>query len=712
MNSNSTLVSIRGFNFKINHLLIIGILSLSFSISFLLRAQPAEWGWELHEFDPFFNFRATEYVVENGIDAYFSWNDDLSWYPHGRNVSQTSQVMLHLTTASTYWIFGGNGSLYDFTILFPTVIGSLTCIVVFALVRVIGGTTAGLFSALFFSISLPVLIRGQIGWFKSEPLGLFFGILSIYLFLSGIQSKNHKSSLVKLVSAGIFLIFSLSSWGGSQFFIIPLGVFFLALPFLRKDFKFQIWAIPTFTISTIITSLVFERLAVSFVTGLGGLSLIVPTIFLVICIIIQNKSSSNSKTRNGLFFLAAFLIISSSLLVINFNEQFLPLPTYRYLNAINPFMITIDPLVDSVSEHATTTIQQSFLFHSVLMIFASIGIWLILKSSEKYVFLKNDMITFSLIIGLMGIYISSAFIRLEVFASLSIIILSSIGLSILSKEFFSTKKENLITQNTIIKSSFIVGVIILLIIPLSFSPNTTIFAMTDNPPVILNGGTLFNDNFTDWNDSLNWIKQNTPEDSVIATWWDYGYWIQTKAERASLADNSTLVDHVIKKIAKTFLSTPEQGWTSLQEMQADYFVVFIASERLTVTGNENQPLYILRGGGDESKKQWFIKIANEPVEKHLHNDGMSGTDYFWNDTLFGNMIPFELLGYVNFQTNEQSLVYQPGFTAIYEKSIKFPKDGTGPLKLVYSSPSFDRSDAGQMVGVYVYEINKDFVPQS
>ena len=47
--------------------------------------------------------------------------------------------------------------------MFPLVIGSLTCLVVFALVRVIGGTTAGLLAALMFAISVPILLRGMIG---------------------------------------------------------------------------------------------------------------------------------------------------------------------------------------------------------------------------------------------------------------------------------------------------------------------------------------------------------------------------------------------------------------------------------------------------------------------------------------------------------------------------------------------------------------------
>ena len=367
----------------------------------------------------FFNYRATQYVIDNGIDAYFQWNDELSWYPHGRDVSSNSQVMLHLTAATTYGIFGAGSDLYDFTILFPVIIGSLTAIVVFALVRVIGGTTAGLFAALLFSISLPIIIRGQIGWFKSEPLGLFFSILAVYLFLSGIKSKNYKIAISKLLFAGVLIIFGLSAWGGDQFFILPLGIFILTLPFLRKDHKFLIWAIPLFSISTILTSFVFERLGTSFVMGLGGLSLIIPTIFLIFCILIQNKSSEKHKTRNGLFFLIAIIIIGSSFLILGSDSQFISLPTHRYLNALNPFLTTSDPLTDSVSEHATTTLAQSFLFHSILMIFAGLGIWLILRKS-KLNFIKNDMISFSLIIGLIGVYVSSAFVRLEVFASISV----------------------------------------------------------------------------------------------------------------------------------------------------------------------------------------------------------------------------------------------------------------------------------------------------
>ena len=598
MNFTQSLFSIGQFDFKLNHLLIIAILSLSFSTSFLLRSQPADWGWELNEFDPFFNYRATEYLLNNGIDAYFQWNDELSWYPHGRDVSQTSQVILHLTAATTYSIFGP-GDLYDFTILFPAIFGSLTGIVLFGLVRIIGGTTAGLLSALLFSISLPIIVRGQIGWFKSEPLGLFFGVLGIYLFLSGINSKNYKIGFAKLLSAGIITMFSLSAWGGSQFLIIPLGIFFFVLPFLRNDHKFLVCAIPLFTISILITSLGFERLSTNFIFGLGGITLIVPTIFLISCIIVQNKSNPSNKTRNGIMFVVITLIVVGSLMSFSINNDLINLPSFRYLNAVNPFLTTTDPLVDSVSEHATTTIQQSFLFHSVLMMFAGLGIWLLLKNSRKFNFVKNDMIVFSLIFGLLGVYVSSTFVRLEVFASLSIIILSSLGIMILLKLFLSNNVKLNNSKKLTKKILFLVGLIIFLSLPLGYPENNTIFGLTDNPPTIINGGTIFQKSSNDWNHSLEWIKNNTSKDAVIASWWDYGYWIQAKAERATLADNSTLNDHIIKKIAKIFTNNPDEAWNDLDSMDADYFLVFIAARELNVVGADNQNLYILEGGGDE-----------------------------------------------------------------------------------------------------------------
>jgi dolichyl-diphosphooligosaccharide--protein glycosyltransferase len=715
LHSHTKLFQAGSFNVKLRHLVIIGVLILAFSISFLIRSQPADYGYELMEFDPFFNFRATEYIVEHGFTEYFQWHDTKSWYlpenspdiSSGRNVSATSQSMLHFTAAITYEIFGGNSSLYDFTILFPAVIGSLTVIVIFGLVRVFGGTTAGLFASLLFAVSLPILIRGTIGWFKSEPLGIFYALLGLYLFFSGIRSKNKKIAFSKIILGGIVMTFAMASWGGIQFFIIPLGLFILALPFVRKDHKFLIWSVTLFAGTFLLSAIMFERPGFNFVFGLGGISLIIPTIFLVLCIFVQKISKDKNKLRNGLILLFTLILVGSFLITINEELDFLPLPSFRYLNALNPFLTTLDPLTDSVSEHSTTSLKLSFFFHSILLIFSAIGAWFLLskKILSSIIFERNDMRVFVLIMGITGVYVSSAFVRLEVFASISLIFLTSIGLSILIKEIFKINLSK--KKNYSIKISSIVIIFILFTIPLVYPANSNWINTLDFPPTILNGGTTYPPS-NDWLETLEWIKLNTPEDSVVASWWDYGYWISTVAERTTLIDNATLGNWQIANVAKIFMSTPDEAWNLLTEWDVDYVVVYVAAQRLNgdVGG---QPIYILNGGGDESKKPWFMRIGDVELSKYLESDGQTGTNYFWNETLLGQMIPYNTILYYNEEYQQSSELFQNGFVPISVSEINYLDDGNYPLKLVYTSPSFTNKNIDRFSAVLVYEVNKNYI---
>jgi len=694
-------------NFKLNHLVIIGVLILAFSVSLLLRSQPAEYGFELNEFDPFFNFRATEYMLENGFSEYFEWHDDKSWYPTGRNVSHTSQFMLHVTAATTYQIFGGNLSLYDFTVLFPAIIGSLTVIVIFGLVRLFGGTLSGLIASLLFAVSLPIIIRGTIGWFKSEPLGIFYGLLGLYLFLSAIRSKNKKTAFVKIIFGAIIMSFAMSSWGGNQFFVIPIGLFILALPFIRKDHSFLVWSVPLFVGVFLCICGLFERPGPHFALGLGGAILGVPTIFLITCVFLHKITNGKNFVRNGLVFLLLIMIIGSSVLIINQELHFLSLPSFRYLNAMNPFLTSTDPLVDSIAEHASTSIDYSFLFHSVWMIFAGIGIWLLLskKIIENGSFVKHDMKAFVLIIGITGLYVSAIFIRLELFASISLIILASIGLSILTKEIFKIKFSE--KKNYLFKISYIIIILFLFITPLIYPENSNWINNLDAPPTILTGATS-HPPVNDWLETMEWIKYNTPENSKIASWWDYGYWITTLSDRTTYVDNATLNTKEIKKMATILMSSPDDSWQMLKEMDADYVLVFLSAQDIGSNSSET-PLYVLGQGGDETKIFWFGSIAGLNPYNYLNSDSVTPKLNFYDNTMLGNMIPFTPVIYYQPQTGENSQIYKPGFIEISKKLIKFDKE-TDPLKLVYASPSYYNSMYPQQIYVIVYEVNKNYSP--
>jgi len=554
LQSDKKLIKAEKSSHHLRSLLIIGILVLCFSLTFIIRIQPLEYGFELNEFDPFFNYRATEFIVENGLPAYLEWHDDLSWHPYGRDVSSTSQVMLHTTAATLYQTFGMGSSLYDFAIWFPVIISSLTAIIIFALVRTIGGTTAGLFASLFFAISPILILRGSIGWFKSEPLGLFYGLLAVYLLLSGLKSDKGKISIAKIVGAGVLLAFGIASWGGVQFFILPIGILFLALPFLRKDSKFVILTSIIFTAVFLLVTASFEKTGIAFLSGLNGFFLAGCTAFLVACIIIR-KVFNKSQLRISLALLGGSII--SGIVII--SSGVINLPTFRYLNAANPLLITTDMLNDSVSEHATTSLDISFYFFSILMVFAGIGAWLLLQKKVNYSFkIKGEMAAFALIIGLIGVYFSSAFVRLEVFGSISIIILASIGVSILISKILKVQQKPI---GAVTKISFLVGIIILLMVPMVYPEKLNWSNNNVGIPIsLLHSATKFDISTNDWPDAMQWVKENTPKDAVIAAWWDYGYWISTLGERKTLADNATLLDWQIRKTASTLFSTPDNAW--------------------------------------------------------------------------------------------------------------------------------------------------------
>ena len=771
MVSNQKLFSVGNFDFRLQHLLVIGILILSVSISMLIRSTPASYGYELFEFDPFFNLRATEYLLDNGSDAYFKWTDEKTWHPFGRNVSDTSQVTLHFTTAYMYQIFGSGSSLYDFTVLFPLVIGSLTAVLVFAFVRVLGGTTAGLFAALIFSISAPILARGVIGWFKSEPLGLFFAFAAMYLFVSGIKFNRGKISAIKLIFGGLFLAFATSAWGGILFFVIPIALFYLFLPFFKNEKNFSIWAAPTFSISFILFSLMFER-SQAFIIGYAGLALALPTIFVIVSEIIKKFSSEKTKLRNCFIFLAS--IIASGIGISSMS--LVGLPSFRYLNAVNPFLTSTDTLTDSVAEHLTTNQALSYSLLSIFLIFGLIGIWLIFSKRNH---LKIDMKVFALIISILAIYVSSAFVRLELYASVGLIILGSIGLSILLQKILAQEKQYLT------KIIFPTVIVILFLLPITIPEDNNWVSWSDFAPSILTGGSSSHTGASDdWFEAMAWLKENTEPDAVIASWWDYGYWITTLSDRTTLIDNSTLIDWQIKKLAFSLITTPEKSWHILSSdysedvdeylgsetilafggmlpddfeksyfeatgktckqvfkeeqeqwirengvddysslvdagvhenscngiakgMDADYVIIFLAGERFYVDGI-NYPLYTLEGGGDESKKTWFAKISGHQSSKYIQDDNITPTQYFMENSTLGKMMPYSILKYVEPNTGRTFDSYQNGFIPVYANDLKFDDPINDPFFLIYASPSYYSQQPGTMNLILIYKINPDY----
>ena len=716
LSGDRVLLNVGNYKFNIRHLLIIAVLAIAFSTAFIMRSFPIKYGYYLNEFDPYFDYRATKYIVDNGLEAYLKWHDNMSWYPDGRDIPKTSQVGLHVTAAYLYKIFGGNSSILDFTIIFPVVIGSLTTIVVFALVRSLGGTTAGLFSALLIAFTPAIIQRGNLGWFKSEPLGLFLGLLALYLLISAMKHKP-RIAIVKAIAGGLLLGLANASWGGIQYFSIPISLFFFAVTFLRNDIKVPLIVAIVFTVAAVLAAGMSPRPGLSFVFGLPGIALIGGTIFLIASSIVRKLSSSNTFIRNNWILIGAFFAIAIGIVL---SGSFY-VSSFRYLNAINPFLSSQIPLVESVAEHFTPTLVEYFTDYSILIMFAGFGALMAFRR-------RNDMSIFALIIGITGVYVSATFARLLVFSSIGIILLAGLGLYEITRTIMNYKAiepshkkkrkvegEKTSQMDRPIKIVYAVIVVFLISIPVLdngvlYPQNSNWLSSADIPPSIANGGTGFRVKTNDWINALNWMSTNTSSNSVITSWWDYGYWITTLGNRTSLADNATINQTRIATIAKMFMDQTDNGLKIAQDLKSDYIVVYIVGQRFSgINGSE---LYVLGNGGDESKKQWFIRIGGFDENRYLEQDGFTPTPFFWNSTLLGQLIPFTPVSYI--LNGAPSAEYQPGAMAIYSKDIKYPQNATAeqPLRLVYSSDSFRSNTPGLFFAVLIYEVNHNYVPKT
>lgn len=144
---------------RITILGLICVIAVSVRVFSIIRYESV-----IHEFDPWFNFRATKVLTEKGYYAFRYWFDHESWYPLGRYSGATLFPGLMLTA----WV---SHSLFKYVFLFPLdireicvftapVFSAFTAMTTYLLAKeVTGKSEAGLFSALFISVIPTYLSR-------------------------------------------------------------------------------------------------------------------------------------------------------------------------------------------------------------------------------------------------------------------------------------------------------------------------------------------------------------------------------------------------------------------------------------------------------------------------------------------------------------------------------------------------------------------------
>jgi dolichyl-diphosphooligosaccharide--protein glycosyltransferase len=102
----------------------------------------------------------------------------------------------------------------------------------------------------------------------------------------------------------------------------------------------------------------------------------------------------------------------------------------------------------------------------------------------------------------------------------------------------------------------------------------------------------------DYREAYWWLRDNTPEDSRIMAWWDYGYQITAIANRTTLADGNTWNHEHIALLGKALTTSEEEAYEIARHM-ADYVLIWGGG-----------------GGDDLAKSPHLARIANSVYRDH------------------------------------------------------------------------------------------------
>ena len=192
----------------------------------------------IHEFDPWFNYRVTQYLTKEGAYSFWNWYDPESWYPLGRIIGGTTYPGIMFTSTAIHWLC--NTFLFPVDIrsvcvfLAPVFAGVTALTAYFFIKEVTGRNDSGLLTALLIAIVPGYISRSVAGSYDNEAVAITALIMTFYFF---IKSVNTGSIFWSTVTSLIYF-YMVSAWGGYVFIInlIPLYILFLII-IGRTDIK-------------------------------------------------------------------------------------------------------------------------------------------------------------------------------------------------------------------------------------------------------------------------------------------------------------------------------------------------------------------------------------------------------------------------------------------------------------------------------------------
>lgn len=79
--------------------------------------------------------------------------------------------------------------------------------------------------------------------------------------------------------------------------------------------------------------------------------------------------------------------------------------------------------------------------------------------------------------------------------------------------------------------------------------------------------------FDDYREAYFWLRQNTPPDAKVMSWWDYGYQITAMGNRTVIVDNNTWNNTHIATVGRAMSSYEDEAYEIMRSLDVDYVLV-------------------------------------------------------------------------------------------------------------------------------------------
>nr|MDO8113009.1 STT3 domain-containing protein [Candidatus Sigynarchaeota archaeon] len=633
-----------------NIILVIALVMI-FALGVLIRLSPIFNNvFLIKEFDPWAQYKSTQYIVDNGLWEFLNWTDYQSWYPEG-NPFMRMYIGLPLTNAIFYWILHGLGlpvTVYDVCFISPAFMGGVTCIVAYFLGKEILDKKTGLLGAFFLAFSPGYMQRTVAGFYDNETVGVFATLVALLFFIRAIK----KGSIIDGVIGGFGFGYLTLSWGGYSYTSMLLPLCAIIMILVKKYSTRLLIAYSSvvgigFAIHSMLRRITLDAF-------FRDSSLFIPLAVLVLLPFVEffYRMKENNPARYRSFWRWVKKLIIPGILatgVILWAAAAAGLPVLslpsRLLSILNPLLREQIALVASVGEHMPSPWSTFYYNTFIPLLFIVPGIYFAYKRGSD-----ADIITIVVTITLY--YFTGSMTRIIMLFAPIASIMGAYGISQILKAFGAISHKKAAPASRIrrreAKQGMDTSVSLVIFIFVGFLATTQVIQAADVSATQLPWSELVvGGQFHDWEEALTWMRTNLNSGTVIVSWWDYGYWSTILGNVTSVNDNATLNSTRIGFVGMGMMMNDElEAARVFRALGADYVLVYFG--------------HLVSGlGGDEGKWPWMVKICNDQ-SKTFFNSSLYPelhTDYWYHANRTGENGDIKVFNYDDY-INETSGLYK------------------------------------------------------